>query len=363
VSDLSNVLADASAAPVAAETRGRFFRRLTRDRAAVAGGVIVAAFLLAAIFAPLIAHHDPNKTDFLNRFAKPSRSHPFGTDHVGRDEFARILFGARLSLGMAITATVGITFVGIVLGLAAAVYGRVVETVIMRVVDVLLALPTLILALVIVGLLGQGLRNLLITIIFVQWPRYARLVRGMALKVREREFVEAGRAAGASRGRLVRKHILPNLIGPVVVFSTIDMGATLLAVSGLAFLGFGISPPTPEWGSMLSEARFQIERAPQLLLYPGIAITLVVLAFNLAGDGLRDLLDPRTQALERRERGGILHRRPRRPSGPLAPAELEATAPQSPAWVMPAPSSGMNSLYRTRRTGESVRPERPRRTR
>jgi peptide/nickel transport system permease protein len=208
----------------------------------------------------------------------------------------------------------------------------------MRAVDILLALPTLILALVVVGLLGQGLRNLIITIIFVQWPRYARLVRGMALKVRERQFVEAGRAAGSSRTRLVLRHILPNLIGPVVVFSTVDMGSTLLAVSGLSFLGFGVPPPTSEWGAMLSEARFQIERAPQLLLYPGIAITLVVLAFNLAGDGLRDLLDPRTQATElsrrdrRRERLGAAADR--------TPAELEAleavpTPPAPPAETAP----------------------------
>lgn len=259
--------------------------------------VIIALFVLGALLAPVLATHDPNQTDFVGRFLPPSRDHPLGTDHVGRDVFARILHGGRLSLGMALTATAGITAMGIVLGLAAAFSGRVVETLIMRLVDVLLAMPTLILALVIVGLLGQGLRNLTITIILVQWPRYARLVRGMALKVREREFVEAGRAAGASRSRLIARHILPNLIGPVVVFSTIDMGATLLAVSGLSFLGFGVAPPTPEWGAMLSEARFQIDRAPLLLLFPGMAITLVVLAFNLAGDGLRDLLDPRTRAV------------------------------------------------------------------
>lgn len=278
-------------------TSRRLLRRLVRDRASLAGLVIIGAFVLAAVFAPVIASHDPNQTDFLNRFAASSRNHPLGTDQLGRDEFARILHGGRLSLGMALSATAGITVIGLVLGLLAAVYGGFVETVIMRLVDILLSVPTLIQALVVVGLLGQGLRNLIITIILVQWPRYARLVRGMALKVRERDFVEAGRAAGSSRRRLVVRHILPNLIGPVVVFSTVDMGSTLLAVSGLSFLGFGVPPPTSEWGAMLSEARFQIERAPHLLLYPGIAITLVVLAFNLAGDGLRDLLDPRSRAL------------------------------------------------------------------
>jgi peptide/nickel transport system permease protein len=164
----------------------------------------------------------------------------------------------------------------------------------MRVADVFLALPTLILALVVVGLLGQGLRNLIITIVLVQWPGYARIVRGMTLKVRERDFVEAARAAGASRLRIVLRHVAPNLVGPVVVLSTLDMGRVLLAVSGLSFLGFGISPPTPEWGAMLADAKIFLDRAPQLLAWPGMSITTMVLAFNLAGDGLRDLLDPHT---------------------------------------------------------------------
>ena len=268
------------------------------------GLIIIAVFLIAAALAPWLARHDPIQTDFSNRFAPISRAHLMGTDNVGRDVFARLLHGARLSLGMALSATLGITVVGLVLGLVAGIYGRVVETLIMRAVDVLLALPTLILALVVVGLLGQGLRNLIITIILVQWPRYARLVRGMTLKIREQDFVEAARAVGASRVRIMFRHITPNLLGPTLVFSTIDMGSTLLAVSGLSFLGFGVGPPTPEWGAMLAEARSFLDRAPQLLWWPGLAITLMVLAFNLAGDGLRDLLDPRTvestPGLERR---------------------------------------------------------------
>ncbi len=299
----------------------RLLRQLLRDRALMFGLGVVAAFALAALLAPLLASHDPNQTDFLNRFASPSAEHLLGTDHLGRDEFARILHGGRLSLGMALTATGGITLLGIGLGLAAAVYGRLVEAIVMRLVDMLLSIPTLIQALVVVGLLGQGLRNLIITIIFVQWPRYARLVRGMALKVREQTFVEAGRAVGGSRTWIALRHILPNLIGPVVVFSTVDMGSTLLAVSGLSFLGFGVPPPAAEWGAMLSEARFQIERAPQLLLYPGVAITLVVLGFNLAGDGLRDLLDPRSLASHSPRKG-----RWRKP----APPTTEARQVQEP---------------------------------
>ena len=274
--------------------RRRIFRRLLKDRTAVVGLVVIIVFVIAAALAPWVARHDPIQTNFGDRFSPVSRSHPMGTDNLGRDVFARTVHGARLSLGMALSATAGITVLGIVLGLVAGMYGRIAETVIMRAVDILLAVPTLILALVVVGLLGQGLRNLIITIILVQWPRYARLVRGMTLKIREQDFVEAARAVGASRPRIMFRHVAPNLLGPTVVFSTIDMGSTLLSVSALSFLGFGVGPPTPEWGAMLAEARSFLDRAPLLLAWPGIAITLMVLAFNLAGDGLRDLLDPRT---------------------------------------------------------------------
>jgi len=297
----------------------RVFGRLVHDRTAMVGLAVIALFFAGAVLAPLIASHDPVRTDFAHRFAPPSRTHPFGTDNLGRDELARIAFGARLSLGMAFSATLGITLLGLVLGLVAGLYGRLAETLIMRAVDVLLAMPTLILALVVVGLLGQGLRNLIITIVLVQWPRYARLVRGMTLKVRAQEFVEAARAVGASRLRIMVRHVAPSLLGPVVVFSTIDMGSTLLVVSGLSFLGFGVGPPTPEWGAMLAEARSFLDKAPQLLAYPGLAITSMVLAFNVAGDGLRDLLDPRTAESTQgwgRGRRRLRGSRPRRGSAP-----------------------------------------------
>lgn len=307
-----------------AVTRGRkALRRLVRDRTALLGLTVIVLVGVACLLAPLLAKHNPIVTDFGNRFGSPSRAHPLGTDNVGRDTFSRILHGGRLSLGMAVSATAGISIVGLALGLVAGVYGRWAETVIMRAVDVLLAMPTLVLALVIVGLLGQGLRNLIITIILVQWPRYARLVRGMALRIREQEFVEAARAVGASRLRIMVRHVAPNLVGPLVVFSTIDMGNTLLTVSGLSFLGFGVGPPTPEWGAMLAEARNFIDKAPQLLAWPGLAITLMVLAFNLAGDGLRDLLDPRTVE----STPGLERRRLRRRKVRATPApELEPVA-------------------------------------
>ena len=312
-----------------APTGHRVLRRVAHDRVTLAGLAVAALFLLGAVAAPWIAA-DPILPDFEHRFAPPSLDHPLGTDQLGRDQFSRILHGGRPSLGMAVAATVGVTALGMVLGLLAGMRGRTTEAVIMRLVDILQSLPTLILALVIVGLLGQGLRNLVITIILIQWPQYARVVRGMALSLREREFVQAARAVGASRLRIMVHHVAPNLLGPVVVLSTIDMGRTLLAVSGLSFLGFGIAPPTPEWGSMLAEAKSFIDRAPQLLAWPGLAITLVVLAFNLAGDGLRDALDPRsaetTPGWERR-----LRRRGAGNGTGTRPAESAATAPDGPA--------------------------------
>ncbi len=311
--------------------RRRAFRRLLKDRTAVVGLIIIFLVVLAAALAPWLATHDPVQTNFSDRFASVSRNHPMGTDNLGRDVFARILHGARLSLGMALSATIGITVLGVLLGLIAGMYGRFAETVIMRSVDVLLALPTLILALVVVGLLGQGLRNLIITIILVGWPRYARLVRGMSLKIREQDFVEAARAVGATRPRIMFRHVAPNLLGPIVVFSTLDLGSVLLSVSGLSFLGFGIGPPTPEWGAMLAEGRSFLDKAPQLLFWPGAAITLMVLAFNLAGDGLRDLLDPRavesTPGWERRLRKR--RRPPSRPAGPAA-SDIEVLRTDDP---------------------------------
>lgn len=299
----------------------RTLRRLLRDRSAAAGMLVVLLFVFGALAAPWLAPHPPNETDFGRRFAPPSIEHPMGTDHVGRDELSRILHGARLSLGMTLAATAGITILGLLLGTIAGMYGRLVDSAVMRVVDVLQALPPLILALVVVGLLGQGLRNLIITIALLGWTGYARVVRGMTFKLKDREFVQAAHAAGASRLRIIFRHVLPNLVGPVVVLSTLNMGSVLLTVSGLSFLGFGITPPTAEWGAMVNEARDVLDKAPQLLAWPGLVITLMVLSFNLAGDGLRDFLDPRTaDELPKRRRDRRRERRRRKAAEAEAPA-------------------------------------------
>lgn len=271
----------------------------------VAFVLLVAA---AAVAAPWLAPYDPAQVDFSDRFAAPSRAHLLGTDNLGRDELSRLLYGARLSLFTAVAATAGVTLLGTCLGLVAGMFGRVVDTLVSRLVDILMAIPTFVLALVVVGLLGKGTTNLIIAIVLVGWAGYARLVRGMTLSLRERGYVEAARALGATDTRILLRHVAPNLLGPVIVLSTLDLGRVLLAVSGLSFLGLGIEPPTPEWGAMLAEARTYIDRAPQLLAYPGLAITVMVLAVNLGGDALRDVLDPLPSydLLPRRRRGSRL---------------------------------------------------------
>lgn len=268
-------------------------RRFARDKAAAAGAVVLVVYCVVALAAPWLAPYDPVELDLDNRFATPSAEHPLGTDNLGRDELSRLVHSARLSLGLALTATAGITILGLVLGVLAGTLGSAVDSMIMRMVDVLQALPALILALVVVGLLGPGIPNLLLTIIGVGWPGYARVVRAMTFGIRENDFVEAARSLGASRLRIVVRHITPNLIGPMIVLSTLGIGRTLLAVSGLSFLGFGANVAVPDWGGMLAEARSYIDSAPRLLAFPGAAITLLVIACNLVGDGVRDLLDVR----------------------------------------------------------------------
>lgn len=266
-----------------------------RDRTALAGLVIVTFAVTGAIAAPLLAPVPPDLVNVADRFAAPSGVHPLGTDNLGRDTFSRILFGAQLSLSTAVLTTFAITLIGIGVGLVSGYYGGLVDATVMRVVDVILALPRLVLALAITGILGTGLVNLMIAIIAVGWADYSRVVRGLVLTLRERPFVEGARAVGASPGRIMVRHVAPNLVGQIVVLSTLDFGAILLTLSGLSFLGLGVRPPTPEWGSLLAEGKNFLDRAPQLMLWPGLAISLTVLGFNLLGDGLRDILDPRVR--------------------------------------------------------------------
>jgi peptide/nickel transport system permease protein len=286
---------DVGAPVVRVGSRRDVVRSLLRDPTAVLGLVIVSLLVAGAVFAPLLAHHDPNHVDVLRKFLSPSRSFPLGTDNLGRDVFARLLFGARVSIGTAVLAGLLIGGIGTVVGLVAGYLGGVVDGLIGRVLDVLLSFPSFLLAMAVLGLVGPGLQNLMIAVIAVSWAQYARIVRSTVLVERERDYVEAARAAGASSLRIMRRHVLPNIVAPVIVLITLDMGIVLLQISGLSFLGLGVKPPTAEWGAMLSDGRNYLDQAPQMMTFPGAAIFLLVLGLNLLGDGLRDALDPRTR--------------------------------------------------------------------
>jgi peptide/nickel transport system permease protein len=273
--------------------RRRALAELLRDPTAMVGLVVLSALLAIAVLGPELVPHDPTEVDPVRRFAPPSAEHPLGTDHVGRDLLARVVHGARLSLGSTAAAALAAGVLGVTLGMAAGYLGGVVDTVISRVVDMVLAFPSLLLALVVVGALGPGLRNVLIAVVLFWWAGYARIVRGVTLAEREKPYVEAARAVGSSRWRIARRHLLPNIIAPIVVLTTLEMGSMMLAIAALSFLGFGVEPAVPEWGAMLSEAQDYLRRSPTMMAYPGVAIFVSVLAFNLLGDGLRDVLDPR----------------------------------------------------------------------
>jgi peptide/nickel transport system permease protein len=259
---------------------------------AVASAAVVLAFVVLALFAPVFAPYDPLAQDLANNYGGPSGAHWLGTDDLGRDTLSRLLYGARVSLGIAFSSVAMGLLVGAVLGLVGAFYGGVVDSVIMRVMDVLLALPGILLGIAIVVILGNGVINTVIAVAVFSIPTFARLVRGSALSILERDYVIASRALGASAKRILFGHVLPNALTPLVVQSTLQLGVAILIASGLSFLGLGVQPPDPEWGAMLSKGRELVRSTPIAAFAPGFAITVVVLSFSLLGDGLRDALDP-----------------------------------------------------------------------
>ena len=274
-------------------SRLSLLRRLLRDPLAVAGLLLVILFTLAAVFAPWLAPHDPSAVDATDRLLGPSWDHPLGTDELGRDTLSRILYGARWSLGTAVAATLVVITIGIAVGTVAGYYGGRLDSVLMRVVDVLLVFPSLVLYLAIVGTLGPGLKNVMIALVSISWVAYARVVRGLVLTLRQRDFVRASLALGARDRHLIARHILPNVIPPVMVLASLQTGGLILALAALGFFGLGVQPPTPEWGSMINQSRLFLQTAPALMIWPGLAISLTVIGLNLLGDGLRDVLDPR----------------------------------------------------------------------
>jgi len=274
----------------------RLARAGRRQPLAVAGLFLVTVFLLLALFAPSIAPYSPASIDLLHRLQAPSAAHWFGTDELGRDILSRIIFGARISLIVA-TSVVGCSLgLGLILGGLAGFYGGVLDTFLnIFVMNAFLALPGILLAIAFVAFLGPGLLNLVLALSIGGWVGYARLVRGQVLAVREREFVEAARALGASDLRIFTRHILPNILQPLIVQSAIGMAGAVLAEATLSFLGLGVPPPAASWGGMLNDARTHLFDAPHLVVFPAIAVMLCVLSFNFIGDALRDFLDPRTR--------------------------------------------------------------------
>jgi len=269
------------------------WHRLRRNPAALLGLLIVGAFAVAAVLAPALTRYDPFEQDLEARLLPPSRAHWLGTDDLGRDLLTRIIYGGRVSLTVGIVA-VGIALAaGTILGLLAGYYGRWADSVTMRVMDVMLAFPATLLAIFIVGIRGPGLNNAMLAIGVINIPIFARIVRGSVLRVRQEEFVDAARALGGNAGRIIGRHILPNTLAPIIVQATLGIGAAILEAAGLSFLGLGAQAPTAEWGAMLTNTREFLRDAPWAATFPGIAILLTVVGFNLLGDGLRDALDPR----------------------------------------------------------------------
>lgn len=263
-----------------------------RQPTTLAGLFIVAALVLTAALAPTLAPHPPFEQDLSGGLARPGRAHWLGQDHLGRDILSRLIYGSRISLAVGVI-TVGVSaLLGVFLGALAGYWGGWTDEVIMRFTDILLAFPGLLLAIALMAVRGPGLSNVILALSVLGWVGYARLIRGQILALKEREFVTAARALGAPSRRIIGRHLLPNVLSPLLVEATFGMAGAILAEAGLSFLGLGTQPPNPSWGTMLNEGRRFLLEAPHLSLSPGLAIMLVVLAFNFLGDGLRDALDP-----------------------------------------------------------------------
>lgn len=278
----------------AVKSRGQLtsiWMRLKKNKMAMGGLFLLLAMILIAIFAGLLADYDTAAIgqDMSIRMQKPSAEHWFGTDNFGRDVFARIIHDSRISLSMSIIAMA----IAVAIGAIAGYYGGAIDNVIMRFMDILLAIPPMLMSISIVAALGQSMVNLLIALAIAYIPVFARVIRSSILSIKDREFVEAAKSCGSGSGRIIFKHIIPNAIGPIIVQATLAMGSTILIIASLSFMGLGVKPPSPEWGTMLYEARDFLKQAPYLVLFPGGAITLAVISLNLLGDGLRYALDPR----------------------------------------------------------------------
>jgi peptide/nickel transport system permease protein/oligopeptide transport system permease protein len=279
--------------PPAKSPKAEFIERFKASSSAMIGLTMLAILIFSAVFAPLLAPYDPYESNMPNALKPPNASHVMGTDELGRDIFSRILYGARISLVVGIEAVTLALICGVILGAVAGFYGGKADTAIMGVMDIMLSFPSILLAIAFMTVLGRGVEKAVIAIGIVSIPQYARIVRGSVLSVKENVYIMAARAIGNSDRRLIFLHILPNVLAPIIVRATIGVSVAILEAAALGFLGLGVQPPTAEWGTMLGSGRQTIFNAPHIVTFPGVAITLTVMAFNLLGDGLRDVLDPR----------------------------------------------------------------------
>ncbi len=270
-----------------------------RNRWTYLGLAVIVGFMLAALFAPLLAPYDPLTMNLIEQLSRPSAAHWLGQDVNGSDILSRLLYGARISLVVSLAVVALAGSIGVVLGLISGYFGGWTDTLLMRLVDILLAFPGLLLAIALVAVLGPDVKNVIIALTVLGWVSFARLVRGQVLAVKEREFVLAARAAGASNRRIMLVHILPNIMGPVIVQATFSVAGVIIAESSLSFLGLGAPPGTPSWGAMLADGKQVLMDAPHVSIFPGLAIMLAVLAFNFVGDGLRDRYDPKGSSIKK----------------------------------------------------------------
>ena len=268
------------------------FKRFCRRKMSVVAAFILLLFFATATIGPFFCSIDPTFQDLKNRFAPMSTRHLLGTDNLGRDTFTRMVYGARISLFVSFSSVIIGSLIGVILGVSAGYIGEWVDTIISRFIDVLLAFPGLLLAIMVVAILGNGLQNTIVAISIFSIPSMARMVRGIVITLKNQEYVQASQAIGGSSIRIMLTHIIPNSVSQIIVNITLNLGTAILSASSLSFLGLGVQPPNPEWGAMLSLARDSIRTHPMGVFVPGIAITLVVMSFSLAGDGLRDALDP-----------------------------------------------------------------------
>ena len=271
------------------------WNRFKKNKLAIIGLILLFLLILLAIFAPLFADYEQDaiKQNMKNRFQFPNKDHIFGTDQYGRDVFARIIFGSRISLSMGLITVIFSLAIGTVIGSAAGYYGGKIDNAIMRIMDVFLAIPEMLMAISIVAALGSGMANLLIAMVISNVPKFSRIVRSSILSIVNQEFVDAAKACGATDRRIILRHIIPNAIGPIIVQATLSIAQIIINISSLSFLGLGVKPPAPEWGTMLAEGKTQMMYYPYLVIIPGLAIVITVTALNLVGDGLRDALDPK----------------------------------------------------------------------